>query len=158
VTQQCYASNVFSLAHSIRLVIKKIFSNRNIMVITATTSIWTFIFSLYHTFWPLYLLELGATTEILGLISMIQSTAQLIFQLPRGILADRIGRRKVIVYGSMFWLITPTVFLFATSWEMVLPRVICQAVASVYMPAFNVLIAESPPMKIGVQRSVPIEW
>ncbi len=93
----------------------------------------------------MYLLELGATTEIIGLIAMIQSTAQLIFQLPGGILADRIGRRKVIVYGSMFRLITPIVFLFATSWEMVLPGVICQAVASVYMPAFNALIAESLP-------------
>ena len=115
------------------------------MVITATTSIWTFIFSLYYTFWPLYLMELGATTENIGLIAMIQSTAQLLFQLPGGILADRIGRRKVIVYGSMFRLITPIVFLFATSWEMVLPGVIFQAVASIYMPAFNALIAESLP-------------
>ncbi|MHA2313698.1 MAG: MFS transporter [Candidatus Hermodarchaeia archaeon] len=133
------------MAYSIRLVLKRIFSNRNIMVITATTSIWTFIFSIYYTFWPLYLMELGATTEIIGFIAMIQSTAQLIFQLPGGILTDRIGRRKVIVYGSMFRLITPIIFIFATSWEMILPGVICQAIASVYMPAFNALIAESLP-------------
>jgi MFS family permease len=115
------------------------------MVITGTTSIWTFIFSLYYTFWPLYLIELGATPANIGLIAMIQSTAQLLFQFPGGILADRIGRRKVIVYGSMFRLITPIIFLFATSWEMVLPGVIFQAVASIYMPAFNALIAESLP-------------
>ena len=143
--RQHSALDVFSLAHSIKIVMKRIFSNRNIMVITGTTSIWTFIFSLYYTFWPLYLMELGATTESIGLIAMIQSTAQLLFQFPGGILADRIGRRKVIVYGSMFRLITPIIFLFATSWEMVLPGVIFQAVASIYMPAFNALIAESLP-------------
>jgi len=90
-------------------------------------------------------MELGATPANIGLIAMIQSTAQLLFQFPGGILADRIGRRKVIVYGSMFRLITPIIFLFATSWEMVLPGVIFQAVASIYMPAFNALIAESLP-------------
>jgi len=126
---------------------KEVFSNRNIMVITATTSIWTFIFSLYGSFWPLYLLELGATTEIIGLLSMISSTALLLFQLPGGILADRIGRRKVIVYGSMCRLLTPIIYLFATSWVMIIPGVLCSAMASIYMPAFNALITESLPSK-----------
>lgn len=128
-------------------VMKEIFSNRNVMVITFTTSFYSFFAGLYMTFWPLYLLKLGATTEIIGILSMISSTALLLFQLPGGILADKIGRRKVIVYGSVFRLLTPIIYLFSTSWVMVIPGLLCSAMASIYMPAFSALITESLPSK-----------
>lgn len=88
---------------------------------------------------------LGVSPIIIGLLATIQNTSRILFQLPGGMLADRIGRKKVIVYGTALRVIAPLFLYFADSWYWVAPGMIINAVASIYMPAFNALIAESLP-------------
>ena len=108
---------------------------------------------LYHVFnglwelwWTLYLLhELNTPVTIVGLLATIQTTSRILFQLPGGILADRIGRKRVIVFGTSMRVIAPIALLLAKSWPWVAPGMIINAVASLYSPAFNAIIAESLP-------------
>jgi MFS family permease len=76
---------------------------------------------------------------------MIQSSERLLFQLPGGLLADRFGRRKIIVYGTAMRIIPPLIYLLAADWRHVVPGLLINGAASIYMPAFNAIIADSLP-------------
>jgi MFS family permease len=125
---------------------RNVFSNRNILTISLTSTLWSVSTQAWQPYWALYLKEeLGATVAIVGLLSMIQNAQMLLFQLPGGILTDKIGRRKVILYGTCIRFIAPVVYLLATSWEQVLVAVIADASANVYNPALDAIVADSLP-------------
>jgi len=127
-------------------VIKDVFSSKNILAIAITTSMITLSDMGWRPFWSLYLKnELGASIAAVGLLSMIQSSERLLFQLPGGILADRWGRRKIIVFGTALRIITPILYLFATHWTHVFWALLVNGATSIYMPAFNAIIADSLP-------------
>ena len=131
---------------SFRDVIKDVFSKKNILGIAITSSMWSLGNMGWRPFWSLYIKnELGASITVLGMLSMIQTSQSLLFQLPGGIIADRWGRRKIIVYGTSLRIIPPIIYLMATSWVHVIPAIIINGMASIYMPAFNAIIADSLP-------------
>ena len=100
----------------------------------------------WELWWGLYLLEvLNVSPVIIGFLATIQNTSRILFQLPGGMLADRIGRKKVIVLGTALRVISPIFLYFANSWYWVVPGIVVNACASIYMPAFNAIIAESLP-------------
>ena len=126
--------------------IREVFSNKNIVAIAITTSMITLSDMGWRPFWGLYLKnELGASMAAVGLLSMIQSSERLVFQLPGGILADRWGRRKIILVGTALRILTPILYLFATHWTHVFWALLINGATSVYMPAFNAIIADSLP-------------
>jgi MFS family permease len=102
---------------------------------------------LWFPYRSLFILELGATKELLGLLLMLETLGQIIFQLTGGILADRLGRRRVIVYSSFFRIASPIIYLFSTHWTHLAPGMILNSAAMLGMPAINALIAESLPQK-----------
>lgn len=125
---------------------KDVFSNRNILAIALTTSAFSLVEHAWRPFWNLYLkTELNATIPALGLLAMIQSSERLLFQLPGGLLADKFGRRKIIVYGTAMRILPPLIYLIATDWSHVLPGLLINGAASIYMPAFDAIIADSLP-------------
>jgi len=98
--------------------------------------------------WPyrsLYILELGATKELLGMLLMVETLSQLTFQLPGGILTDRLGRRKVIILSSIFRIAAPIVYLVSTNWIHIAPGLIIHSAGMISIPAINSLIPESLP-------------
>lgn len=102
---------------------------------------------------------LGAPIFVVGIIAMIQSTSQILFQLPGGILADRIGRKKLIILGTGMRIIGPVMLFLAPTWQWVIPGMIFNSISSIYMPAFNAIIADSLPHErrgtaYGVYRTV----
>ncbi|MCW4013599.1 MAG: MFS transporter [Candidatus Bathyarchaeota archaeon] len=127
-------------------VIKDVFSSRNILTIAITTSMITLCDMGWRPFWALYLNEvLGASVWAISFLSMLSQSERLLFQLPGGVLADRFGRRKIIVYGTALRIFTPILFLWATDWVTVIPALVLNGVTSIYMPAFNAIIADSLP-------------
>lgn len=127
-------------------ILKQVFSNRNILVISFTNMLYQIFNGLWQLWWTLYLLqELNTPVVIVGLLATIQNTSRILFQLPGGILADRIGRKRVIVFGTSLRVIAPIIMFTAKSWPWVVPGMIINAVASLYSPAFNAIIAESLP-------------
>jgi len=102
----------------------------------------------YRPFWALYLQDhLGASVTNIGIFSMISTAESLLFQLPGGLIADRYGRRKLVLAGTVFRTLGPVLYLLAPSWEWVIPGAIVAGMTSLYMPAFNAIIAESLPSK-----------
>jgi MFS family permease len=126
--------------------LKEVFSNRNIVAISSTNMLYTIFNGFWELWWGLYLLQvLNVSPIIIGFLATIQNTSRILFQLPGGMLADRIGRKKVIVLGTALRVISPIFLYFANSWYWVVPGIVVNACASIYMPAFNAIIAESLP-------------
>lgn len=135
-----------SIASDVKTTLKEVFSNRNIVAISSTNMLYTIFNGFWELWWSLYLVQvLGVSATIVGLLATIQNTGRILFQLPGGMLADRIGRKKVIVYGTALRVLAPVFLYFADSWYWVVPGMIINACASIYMPAFNAIIAESLP-------------
>ena len=108
--------------------------------------LYTIFNGFWELWWGLYLLKvLNVSPVIIGFLATIQNTSRILFQLPGGMLADRIGRKKVIVLGTALRVISPIFLYFANSWYWVVPGIVVNACASIYMPAFNAIIAESLP-------------
>jgi MFS family permease len=127
---------------------KEVFSNRNVMSIALTTMSYSLIQQAWNPFWPKYLKDnLGATALVIGLISGINTAETMLFSLPGGMLADRYGRRKVIVWGTLLRTLSPFVYLIAPSWEWIILASIFNGMTSVYMPAFTAIVADSMPAR-----------
>jgi len=116
------------------------------MVLTITQTLFMFTAFLWWPYWSLFILELGATKELVGILQMIETVTQLVCQLPGGILADRFGRRKLIVYGSIFRVASPIIYILSTSWTHIAPGLFIGSFAMLGLPAMNALMAESLPM------------
>ena len=91
---------------------KDVFSNKNIMAISVTVALWGMMGQGYRPFWALYLQNyLGASITDIGIFSMISTAESLLFQLPGGLIADRYGRRKLILAGTVFRTLGPVFYL-----------------------------------------------
>ena len=68
-----------------------------------------------------YLTELGtgASTFLIGLAFGIYGLTQALFQIPFGILSDRLGRKKMIIIGLCIFLIGSIVIFFSESLIMI---------------------------------------
>ena len=128
-------------------VIREVFSNRNIMILTISQTPFMFTAFLWFPYRSLYILELGATTELLGMLLMLETVVQVFFQLIGGILADKFGRRRVIVFSSIFRVVSPIIYILSTHWTHIAPGMILSSVTMLGIPATNALIAESLPKK-----------
>lgn len=117
------------------------------MILTISQTPFMFMAFLWFPYRSLFILELGATKELLGVLLMIETVTQVLFQLPGGILADMFGRRRVLVYSSFFRIAPPIIYLFSTHWTHTAPGMILNSVSMIGMPAMNALIAESLPLK-----------
>lgn len=129
-------------------VFKEVISNKNVITIALTTSLISLTGMAYRPYWSAYLKDvLMANTVAIGLLSSISSSENLLFQLPGGILADRYGRRKIIIIGTALRIFPPLIYLFASHWTHIIPAVLLTGTQSIYMPAFNAIIADSLPEK-----------
>ena len=126
--------------------IRSVFSNRNILVVSTTQIFETFFSTVYSPFWTLFLIdELGFTVPMVALLHTIQRSENLLFSLPGGILADRIGRKKVTLISACTRIISPILYLMANSWELVFVATIFVALRSLGTPAYDAMVAESLP-------------
>lgn len=124
--------------------LKKSFANRNVLVVSITSSISMFFNMLYMPYWAVYLKDvIGLEIIQIGLLRALARSNQLLFTFPGGLLADRIGRKKVTLMGAAVQIATPLVYLFARSWELLLIGTIINSMQSISTAAFTAMIAES---------------
>lgn len=125
--------------------IKDLRGNRNIMVLMSTQTLFMFTAFLWWPYRSLYITELGASYELLGLIITIETVSSIMFQYPGGILTDRWGRKRMLIIAGFFRIISPIFFLFAKNWVQLIPGIIFSSAGMLGVPANNALIAESLP-------------
>jgi MFS family permease len=91
----------------------------------------------------LYIQELGANIEQVGMFFTIAAVAPLLFQVFGGWLSDSAGRLKAIAIGSVGGALSYLFYIFAPSWIWLLPASILTAMAVAFVaPSFQAFIAE----------------
>ena len=98
---------------------------------------------IFNVVLQLYLLQLGFTASDLGTIFMMSSIAMFVFTIPAGILADKHGRGKVVMWGWIPFLVQMVIILTTSSLEMMclawLLNGIGNATGNVLGPVFSSL-------------------
>jgi predicted MFS family arabinose efflux permease len=120
--------------------------NRNVTVLAGTVFFFVLAWFSWYPLLPLHLRDLGATDAQVGLSFTLMQLGFQGMQIFGGLLADRFGRKKCIVWPTFAYL--PLYLLAATveHWGLlVLLMVIIESLGAVQWPAYVALIAESVP-------------
>lgn len=76
---------------------------------------------------PLFIIENGATNVELGLILAVSSLTALVSRIPLSIVADRVGRRRMITMASLIQFISLVSFVFVTDVMWFYPLMVLQS-------------------------------
>jgi MFS family permease len=117
----------------------------NFLLITLS---WIILFSaqpIPDTYASLFYLHLGADVFLISIIGFAGSIAVALVQFPGGYLADKHGRRWLIVSMTFGLAIGSLFFIFAPSWQFILIGLLIQNVCSIYGPALMAMVIDSLP-------------
>jgi DHA1 family multidrug resistance protein-like MFS transporter len=107
----------------------------------------TVMLSVYE---PLYIKSLGASTFIVGSIYAVSTIILSIVRIPGGYIADRYGRKKIIVFMTFGVALSYLFYAYAPSWGWILVGAIFLNFCLFYQPALLAIRADSvPPEKRG---------
>jgi MFS family permease len=81
-------------------------------------------FSVYSLFFNLYILARGYPKDFLGLLSSLPSAVALFAAVPLGLLSDRIGRRKAMLWGTLGAIVAIAVIVWGASPAVLIAAVI----------------------------------
>jgi MFS family permease len=122
------------------------FIKGNYATLVASWIIVDFASELPATYFGLYVLGLGATETILGVIGLSQFLALASFQFPGGYLADKYGRKWLISTMTFGVGLSFVFYAVAPSWIFILLGAILMSIFnSTYQPALNAMISDSLP-------------
>jgi len=100
-------------------------------------------FSLVAPIFPIYVLDLGASYTLLGIVVAIYGAVQLLTQVPIGRLSDRKGRKKLILLGLISFAVMPLLYLRATNAYVLIPiRILGGIGASAVWPLAMAMIVD----------------
>jgi len=122
----------------------------NLLILTLSWVFWTPAMVMVYTYEPEYIRSLGADTFIMGTIYGISIAVLCVTRIPGGYIADRYGRKWVIVIMSFGAALAYLPYAFAQSWQWILVAAILSSITLVYQPALMAIFADSiPPGKRG---------
>ncbi len=117
----------------------------NFLIITIS---WIILFAaqpIPDTYAILFYLSLGADKFLIAVMGFAGSIAVALVQFPGGYLADKRGRRGLIVTMTFGLVIGSLFFIFAPSWQFILIGLLVQNVCSIYGPALMAMVIDSLP-------------
>ncbi|MFH2038322.1 MAG: MFS transporter, partial [Chloroflexota bacterium] len=98
---------------------------------------------MYGPLLPLYVQDLGADINQIGIFFALSMIAPLLFQIMGGWISDAIGRVQAIAIGSLAGLAGYIVFTIAPSWWWLLLAITGVSMASSFVgPSLNAFVAE----------------
>ncbi len=70
---------------------------------------------------PLFAKSLGADTSLLGILSALSPLAGILFSFPVGFLADKLGKKKLLLVAAFIFTLAPLLYLLVTNPWWLLP-------------------------------------
>jgi MFS family permease len=99
---------------------------------------------MFEVIWQPYVLSLGATVPILGMLQGFEMAVRSVLQLVWGRVSDAVGRKKPILASCALSLVGLVPFFAARSWIWMVPTLAIWALAdSIWEPVFPTLVSES---------------
>ncbi len=117
----------------------------NFLIITIS---WVILFSalpIPETYASLFYLHLGANEFLISIMGFAGSIAVAMVQFPGGYLADKHGRRWLIISMTFGMAVGSLFFVFAPSWQFILIGMLIQNICAMYGPALMTMVIDSLP-------------
>jgi DHA1 family tetracycline resistance protein-like MFS transporter len=123
------------------------FLKGNFLVLTLSWIVLYFAQPIPATYASLYYLSLGANAFLLSVIGFAGSIAVALVQFPGGYLADKHGRRWLIVVMTYILALCTFFFILAPSWQIIVLGMMVQNLCLIYQPALIAMVIDSLPAK-----------
>lgn len=85
--------------------------------------------NLTYQYQPIYMTSLGATPLVLGYLNSISGAVNTLLSIPTGILADKVGIKRVLILTTIISILSSIVFGLADTWQVAAIGLILSAVA-----------------------------
>lgn len=110
---------------------------------------------------PLFVKGLGASDSLLGIIAAASPLAGIIFSFPVGFLADKIGKRKLLIISALIFTSAPLLYLMVSNPLLLIPIRFFHGLATAIMgPVAAAMIisffSESKGEKLGLYSSATL--
>jgi MFS transporter, DHA1 family, multidrug resistance protein len=105
--------------------------------------------------------SLGGDDQLLGLIAAISPLAGIMFSFPVGILADKMGKKPMLIISAFVFLTAPLLYIFLTdAWFLIPVRFFHGIATAILGPVASAIIASnystSKGEKLGIYSSVTL--
>ncbi|UCH31826.1 MAG: MFS transporter [Candidatus Bathyarchaeota archaeon] len=131
------------------------FVKGNYLILIISWILMDFAGELPGTYYSDYVIQLGGSATIIGLISLVSMLCLASVQFPGGYLADKYGRRwlvSTLTFGVAF---SYVFYATAPNWHFILIGAAVQNLCLLYQPALMATMADSlPPEKRGMGFSI----
>ena len=117
----------------------------NALVVTMTMLFLTMGMNMLRDYAPYYYEKLGASPLIVGLLGSYFALLNFFIQTPGGYIADKYGRKTICWIMTYVLALANVFFAIAFHWSFLLIAIAADAIARLYVPALNALVADSIP-------------
>lgn len=92
---------------------------------------------------PLFVSHLGGGPASVGLIASISAGAGILFSFPSGILSDRIGRKRMLLFSAIVFATAPFLYLMVREiWQLAMVRFYHGLATAVFVPVAMAMVAD----------------
>jgi len=127
------------------------FMRGNLLTLIVSWLFMYFTFALVSPFESPYIQELGAPPVVIGLMGSIGAAMLSLVRIPGAYIADKYGRKQIIVTMTFSISFSYLLYIFAPDWRFVLVGMIISNLSLIYQPALQAIHADSiPPEKRGM--------
>jgi MFS transporter, DHA1 family, multidrug resistance protein len=92
---------------------------------------------------PLYVSHLGGGPAAVGLIASISALTGVLFSFPAGILSDRLGRKRMLVFSAVVFATAPFLYLAVREiWQLALVRLYHGLATAIFVPVAMAMVAD----------------
>lgn len=104
-----------------------------------------FTFSMTFSFESPFFRELGAPPLVIGLMGSVGALVLGLVRIPGAYIADKYGRRQIIVTMTFVITFSFIFYVFAPDWRFILIGMIISNLSLIYQPALDAILADSIP-------------
>lgn len=127
------------------------FMRGNLLVLIISWLFMYFTFALVSPFESPFIKELGAPPVVIGLMGSIGAAMLSLVRIPGAYIADKYGRKQIIVTMTFSISLSYLLYIFAPDWRFVLVGMIISNLSLIYQPALQAIHADSiPPERRGM--------
>lgn len=121
------------------------FMRGNLLTLIVSWLFVFFTFSMTSSFDSPFFTELGAPPVVIGLMGSASALVLGLVRIPGAVIADRYGRRQIIVMMTFSIAFSFLFYIFAPDWRFVLIGMIISNLSLIYQPALDAILADSVP-------------
>lgn len=121
------------------------FMRGNLLTLIVSWLFVFFTFSMTFSFESPFFRELGAPPVVIGLMGSVGAMVLGLVRIPGAVIADKYGRRQIIVMMTFAIAFSFLFYIFAPDWRFVLMGMVISNLSLIYQPALDAILADSVP-------------